>query len=122
MQFFFVTPGAGITGATPTSVTFGKTLSPQGLSANQKYEIIVTNGTTTIYDSGPTGIRPAGLSTNTNGNVYQLAALDASSAQQTQYKSAISLLLMDNDGNSVQFYNGQNYKLRCSPPPSPACG
>ena len=70
--------------------------------AGGTYEIIVTNGSTVLFDSGPTGFAlPA-----TNGaNVFQIGALDATSAQVTQHGSALVMLLLDNQGGNEAIYN-----------------
>ncbi len=57
-----------------------------------------------FFSSGPKGVvlPPVGTS------VLQIAALDATADQSSQYGSPITLLLMDNTGKSTPLYNGKN--------------
>jgi hypothetical protein len=107
LSFYFVKPGSGLTGASPTTAPFAQQPNPESIPlAGGTYEIIVTNGTTTVFDSGPKGVAlPA---SGSSANVFQLAALDATSAQSTQYGSTVTLLLLDNNGGNTPLYNGQN--------------
>jgi hypothetical protein len=96
LSVYFVPPGTtDLTGITPAaaSIDAGKASSAVQLSTGT-YEIIVTNGTTPLFDSGATGIQiPPG------GNMLQLGALDASNAQVTSNASPLTLMLLDNGNN-----------------------
>jgi hypothetical protein len=65
---------------------------------------IYTAGPNVIFTSGPKGVvlPPVGAS------VLQIAALDATADQSSQYSSPIILLLMDDTGKSTPLYNGKN--------------
>jgi hypothetical protein len=98
LSFYFVAPGAGIGGATAMVAAFGASPDSHPLN-NGTYEIIVTDGVTTMYDSGPVGVAlpPGGT------NVLQVAALDAPGAPDG---SPISLLVLDNAGGNTVLLNG----------------
>lgn len=101
LSYYFVPAGSGTIGsATAVLAPFATQTDSLSLPAGN-YEIIVTNGTTVIYDSGTsaTGVAlpPAGT------NVLQLAALDAPGAPDG---STISLLLLDNGGGTTALLNG----------------
>jgi hypothetical protein len=102
LSFYIVKPGTGLTG---TPLTAAYAASPPSMAiAGGTYEILVTNGATVLFDSGPKGIALP----NGNANVYQLAALDAGSANTTKYGSAIMVLLMDQTGGQAALFNLQN--------------
>jgi hypothetical protein len=101
LYFYFVTPGAGVSG-TPVTADFASNTTSVPLDPGT-YEILVTDGTTTVFDSGPKGIA---LPFSNGSNVFQLAALDATTA--TSDGSTISLLLLDNNGHYTPLLNGQN--------------
>jgi len=121
LYFYFVTPGAVITSTTPTlTAKFGAATPSQSLALPAgKYEIkayplpvCVTQVCPAIgvaghtgFDSGPAGVT---LPSADGANVFQLVAIDATSAQNTQYGSLLSVVLLDNKGDSTQLFNGQN--------------
>ena len=121
LYFYFATPGGTITSTTPTlTVAFGAVTPSQSLALPAgKYEIRVYPNALCLsgvcpaiapiasatFDSGPNGIS---LPASNGSNVFQFAALDATSAQDTQYGSQLSLVLLDNNGDSTQLFNGQN--------------
>jgi len=72
-------------------------------ASNQSISVINSDGVT-LFCSGTSGVA-TGTGT---ASVYQLIILDATAAQQTQYGSTVSLLLLDNDGGQKILYNGQN--------------
>ncbi|MDR3417042.1 MAG: hypothetical protein P4L83_12725 [Nevskia sp.] len=97
INFYFVKPGAGISG-TPAAVSFG-TSPPSFALPSGTYEIIVTADLVKVYDSGPKGV----ILPPNNTNVVQIAALDAPGAPNG---SPISLLMLDNDGGNTPLLNG----------------
>lgn len=101
LSIYLVKPGSGIGSVTPLTAGFQQNPGSSAI-AGGTYEIIVTNGSTVLFDSGPTGFAlPA-----TNGaNVFQIGALDATSAQVTQHGSALVMLLLDNQGGNEAIYN-----------------
>ena len=121
LYFYFVTPGAVINSSTPTlTAKFGAATPTQSLTLPAgKYEIkayplpvCVTQVCPAIgvagdtgFDSGPAGVS---LPASDGANVFQLVAIDATSAQNTQYGSLLSLVLLDNNGDSKQLFNDQN--------------
>ena len=117
LNFYFVTPGTTVNGSSPTiSAAFGPVPPSEVLTiAGARYEIIVAydpcippanrGGFTKVFDSGPKGIT---LPTVAGSTVFQFAAIDASSAQSAQYGAPISLVLLGNQYDSVQLFNGQN--------------
>lgn len=100
LSFYLVAPGGSIIGATPISAPFAQSTALATL-ARGNYEIIVTNGTRTVFDSGPRGITLPPATTN----VLQLAALDAPGQPNG---ASISLLLLDNGGGVTPLLNGAN--------------
>jgi len=111
LDVYLVTPGAGISGAQPVaSVNAGAASTATPISGG-KYEIIVTNGTSIIYDSGS---GQAGVVLpNTDTNVIQIGALDATAAQAAPVASGgadspITLMITDNNGGEALHLNGQN--------------
>ncbi|HZR38224.1 MAG TPA: hypothetical protein VFA75_22835 [Nevskia sp.] len=104
LSFYLIRPGAGIAGATPVTAAF-RASPPSSSIAGGSYEIVVANGTSVVFDSGPMGIT---LPASSGADVFQIAALDATAAQNTQYGSAIVLLLLDNLGGNTALYNLQN--------------
>lgn len=102
LNFYFVSPGSGLGGATPFAATFGQSPSSHALTG-AKYEIIVAAGTTPVFDSGPTGIS---LPYSDGSNVFQVAALDATGGNQSG--SPIVVLILDNNGHQKLLLNGQN--------------
>jgi hypothetical protein len=101
LSYYFVAAGSGTIGTTTPKTAPFATQTPSGTLPAGSYEIIVTDGTTVIYDSGA-GIGGVTLPP-TGSNVLQIAALDAPGAPDG---SAISLLLLDNDGGSARLLNG----------------
>jgi len=116
-----VAPGAAITSATPTlTVKFGAATPSQSLALPagtyeiKAYALAVCTGAVcaqidvapdTGFDSGPKGVS---LPAANGSNVFQLAAIDVTGAQESQYGSLISVVLLDNNGDSIQLFNGQN--------------
>ncbi|HUP92349.1 MAG TPA: hypothetical protein VM074_08890 [Solimonas sp.] len=100
LRYHFVAPGSGAIGAsTPIAAPFATQTALQTLPVGN-YEIIVTNGATVLYDSGP----GAGVTLPPSGsNVLQLAALDAPGSPNG---STLSLLLLDNTGGTTLLLNG----------------
>jgi hypothetical protein len=111
LNFYFVPTttvcavGAPQPGGTPQTIAFGPVNTGQSTAITGGTQaIIVSNGATILFCSGSKGLAlPSG-----NANVYQVAALDATTSQKTQYGSVISLLLMDNTGGHQTLFNGQN--------------
>jgi hypothetical protein len=104
LDIYLVSVGAGISGAQPTATAGAGTASTASPETGASYEIIVTNGTTTLFDSGASGIT---LPT-TDANVMQIGALDATSAQASSYgNSPITLIITDNNGGETIHYNGK---------------
>lgn len=100
LSYYLVAAGSGTIGsATPTQATFATQTTPMSLPAGN-YEIIVTNGTAVLYDSGAGAGVPL---PPTGSNVLQIAALDAPGAPNG---STMSLLMLDNDGGSTGLLNG----------------
>lgn len=67
------------------------------------YEIVVTDGATTLFDSGSTGIALP----DPNSNVIQIGAIDANTAQASKNNgSKITLVITDNNGGETQHFNG----------------
>ena len=117
MNFSFVPVGSGGSSA-GISVVFGSATTSQSVAlAAGKYEIKITATpicnpgqpcpaiSLGVFDSGPQGISFPGAD---GSNVFQLAAIDATSSQVSQYGAPVSLLLLDNSGHSTQLFNGQN--------------
>ena len=104
LSVYLVTPGAGTAGATPLTATFATSTASSAITG-ATYEIIVSSGAAVLFDSGPKGIALPGAG---GANVYQIAAVDASSAQTTRYGSTLTLILMDNTGGNTALYNLQN--------------
>ena len=100
LSYYLVPAGSGgIGSATPTTAPFATSTATIVLPAGS-YRIFVTNGSTVLYDSGA----GAGVALPPTGtNVLQLAALDAPGSPNG---SAISLLLLDNDGGGTPLLNG----------------
>ena len=66
------------------------------------YEIVVTDGATTLYDS-TTGIALP----DPNSNVIQVGAIDANTSQSSKNNgSPITLVITDNNGGETQHFNG----------------
>lgn len=111
LNFYFVSPstacvvGAPQPAGTPMTVSFGPvTVSQSAAIAGGTSSVIVSNGAAILFCSGSKGLAlPSG-----NANVYQVAALDATTAQKTANGSSITLLLMDNTGGHQTLLNGQN--------------
>lgn len=101
LSYYFVPAASGgIGSATPTLASFATSTASLVLPAGN-YQIIVTNGSSVLYDSGAGA---AGVMLPPTGtNVLQLAALDAPGSPNG---SAISLLLLDNDGGGTPLLNG----------------
>jgi hypothetical protein len=105
LDFYLVTPGAGISGATPTAVSYGNASSAATIAAGT-YEIVVTDSSgTTIFDSGSKGVALP-ISGSSNGYALVIAALDASGGAVDG--SPVSLLVLQNSGGTEPLYNGQN--------------
>ncbi|HZR37817.1 MAG TPA: hypothetical protein VFA75_20765, partial [Nevskia sp.] len=105
LSIYLVQPGGTIAGATPAATVNAGAASDPVEIATGTYRVIVTSGTTPLYDSGSgSGIT---LPT-TNTNVIQIGALDASSAQVTANGSPLTLLVLDNGGGENLHLNGQN--------------
>jgi hypothetical protein len=105
LSIYLVAVGGGIGTATPVATQKAGTASTAAPVKAGTYEVIVTSGTTPIYDSGATGgiVLPP-----VNTNVVQIGALDASSAQQTTDGSLISLIITDNTGGQTLHLNGKS--------------
>lgn len=103
LTFRFV-PTNNPSAATSLTAQYGASPASAPL-AGGTYEIVVSNGVSTVFDSGPQGIA---LPSSNGGNVFQVAAIDAGSSNQTKYGSSIALLLMDDKGQNTQLYNLQH--------------
>jgi len=107
LDVYLVTPGAGIGSTQPLgTVKAGAASTATGVPAGT-YEVIVTNGVTTVYDSGSTGI----VLPNPDSNVIQIGALDATAAQAAPVASGgddspITLIVIDNNGGEKLHLNG----------------
>jgi hypothetical protein len=106
LTVYLVTPGSGISGATAVaSATQQKTGSNSVDLPAGTYEVVITSGTTPIYDSGTSGgitLPPSGT------NIVQVGALDATAAQLTADASVVTLLITDNTGGETLHLNGHN--------------
>jgi hypothetical protein len=121
-QFVF-TPIAGASGAATvqsSAVTFAQAGTPFNLPAG-KYEITVDSSPTcspgqacsnviaVVFDSGPNGVDLQDSSGGTGAGIYQLIALDATSAQASADSASITLLLLGtNSGSYTTLFNRQN--------------
>jgi hypothetical protein len=114
---FSFTPVGGSGQAADTSGSFGPPVANQTIALTAgRYEIsvsgtlvcpppaICTGLVQQVFDSGPQGVPIPG---SNGANVFQLAVADATSAQQSQYGSAATLLLLDNLGGSTLLLYGQ---------------
>jgi hypothetical protein len=104
LDVYLIKPGVGISGAQPVATVQAGNASQAAAVTAGTYEIVITNGTSTVYDSGTTGIALPTPDTN----VMQLGALDATSSQSSQYNAPITLLVMDNNGGETLHFSGQN--------------
>lgn len=106
LNVYLVKPGTGIAGVTPAASSVNQKTGSNAVEiASGTYEVVVTSGSTPIYDSGATG----GITLPTSGaNVIQIGALDATVAQTTTDASVITLLLTDNTGREDLHHNGGN--------------
>lgn len=105
LTIYLVPVGKGLTGAQPAvAATKAGSGSATASLAAGTYEVVVTDGTTTLYDSGAT----TGIALpDPNSNVIQIGAIDASSAQSSKNNgSTISLVITDNNGGEAQHFNG----------------
>lgn len=97
LNFYIVTPGAGIAGATPVATTFATppTNTRVEFPINSGgYELVVTDANgLVVFDSGTT---PVQLLTDPDANVLQIAAVDKATGSVAV--SPITLLVMDNLG------------------------
>ncbi|MDI3258254.1 MAG: hypothetical protein QJR02_00805 [Sinobacteraceae bacterium] len=103
LTFRFV-PTNNPSSATSLTAQYGTSPASAALTGGT-YEIIVSDGATTVFDSGPQGIA---LPSSNGGNVFQVAAIDAGSSNQSKYGSSIALLLMDDKGQNTPLYNLQH--------------
>jgi hypothetical protein len=97
LSVYLVTPGSpDLTGLTPAAsgIAAGTASTVAQIKAGT-YEVIVTNGTTPIFDSGSAGISFPG----SGASMVQMGALDASSAQVTSNTAPITLMILDNGNN-----------------------
>lgn len=105
LSIYLVPVGSGIGGASAiASVNAGAGSTASDIAAGT-YEVVITAGTTPIYDSGATGgivLPPPG------SNVVQVGALDATTAQTTADGSLVTLLITDNTGGETLHLNGHN--------------
>jgi len=106
LSIYLLAPGAGIGSATPAAtVAAGAASTPVEVAAGS-YHVVVTSGSTPVYDSGLSG---SGIALpNPDTNVIQIGALDASTAQASADGSPITLLVLDNNGGETLHLNGQN--------------
>jgi hypothetical protein len=101
LSYYFVAAGsADFSGTTPIMVPFATQMASSTLPSGN-YRIVVTNGSTVVYDSG---MGASGVTLPPPGsNVLQIAALDAPGAPNG---STLSLLLLDNANGSTLLLNG----------------
>ncbi len=107
-DIYLVAPGSGITGATATAVSYGSSSGEVALAAG-KYEIVITdpnNANAIVFDSGATGVTMPLAGSSTSTFSLNIAALDAAGGSKDG--SPISLLLLQNTGESQALFNGQN--------------
>lgn len=105
-NYYLVAPGAGISGATPTAVDYGAASAAANLP-DGSYEIVVTDTSgKVVFDSGPKGVTLPLPSSNSNAGVVLIGALDASGGSVDG--SPISLLALQNTGESLALFNGKN--------------
>ena len=105
---YLVTPGSGIAGATATALAYG-TGSTAVTFAAGTYEVIVTDpnsGNTVVFDSGSKGLTLPLAGSSTSAYAIEMAALDAAGGSKDG--SAISMLVLQNTGESQALFNGQN--------------
>jgi len=118
---FSFTPVGGDGQAAGISGSFGAPTAAQTIAlAAGRYEIKVTRTASCtppalcvgvgvgvgqlVFDSGPQGVNIPG---GNGAKVFQLAAADASAGQQSQYGSAITLLLLDERNGISLLLDGQ---------------
>lgn len=105
LSVYLIQVGAGIGGSTAIATTNAGTGSGATEIPAGTYEVVITSGTTPIYDSGTTG----GITLPGPGaNVVQFGALDATTAQTGTDGSMITLLITDNTGREDLHHNGGN--------------
>ena len=105
---YLIAPGSGIAGATASTVSFGSGSTAVTVAAG-KYEIVVTDpnsGNKVVFDSGSKGVTLPLTGSSTSAYAIEIAALDASGGSKDG--SAISLLVLQNTGESQALFNGQN--------------
>jgi hypothetical protein len=105
LSIYLVPVGGGI-GTHPAVATQNAGTASGSLSvAAGTYEIIVTSGTTPLYDSGTSG----GITLPVpNTNVIQIGALDGNASQQSADGSPITLIITDNIGGATLHHNGKS--------------
>ncbi len=106
LSIYLVAPGAGIGSATPVATAAAGAASDPVEVAAGSYHVIVTSGTTPLYDSGLSGSGIALPKPDTN--VIQIGALDASTAQASADGSPLTLLILDNNGGEDLHLSGHN--------------
>ena len=105
---YLVAPGSGITGATPTMLVYGTGSTAVTLAAGT-YEVVVTDpnsGNKVVFDSGSKGVSLPLAGSSSSAFAIEIAALDAAGGSKDG--SAISLLVLQNTGESEALFNGQN--------------
>ena len=105
---YLVPPGSGIASATPTTVPFGTASTAVTIAAGT-YEIVITDpnsGNKVVFDSGSKGVTLPLTGSSTSAYAIEIAALDASGGSKDG--SAISVLVLQNTGESLPLFNGQN--------------
>jgi len=105
---YLVAPGSSITGATATTLAYGTGSTAVTIAAGT-YEIIVTDpnsGNKLVFDSGSKGIALPLAGGSTSAYAIDIAALDAAGGSKDG--SAISMLMLQNTGESLALFNGQN--------------
>jgi hypothetical protein len=113
LSIYLVPAGSSIASVQPLATANAASASSDISVPAGTYEIIITNGTTTVYDSGST--EPGIVLPTPDTNVIQIGALDATATQAEppaagpgSYGSLITLIVMDNNGGQTMHYNGQN--------------
>ena len=105
---YLVAPGSGITGVTPTALAYGTGSTAVTLAAGT-YEVVVTDpnsGNKVVFDSGSKGVSLPLAGSSSSAFAIEIAALDAAGGSKDG--SAISLLVLQNTGESEALFNGQN--------------
>lgn len=90
---------------TPSTVLKADTYKLQIYPCSQNADGTYGSSGAIVFDGGPKGISLPFMS---GGRVLQIAVLDASASQQSQYGSAATLLVLDQSGTATPLFQNQN--------------